>query len=364
MATIPATNIGAALTHRRPRLAPYPKGFIGPPKSPPCRRPCRRTASSTPPSCCSRLLSLSSCHEHACHCLISSRYTAPARRPLLRALPHATSRFHSPPPLRRCPPPGPRRSLRAPLGQHRRRLPRLRKMGAPRAVRCACDTRRGRCVNSRRERASLGLGALRVRPKAVSVHRSQQRVFVGGAAGRHEPRLAVVRLSMHEHPVISHRNRKIVSSIDANQAVQMCATSVVISGASDGYLLQKTRHSLEFLRTIANILPYSNYISARERVRSDIAHAPSRAPAIHHRVTAARLQGRRVVCGRLLRRLRVNRHAMGAPRTEKCVRYKKRMMRRSPTGACGCRDGCAPCPTKSSSPSSISTTGRRWWSCG
>lgn len=60
----------------------------------------------------------------------------------------------------------------------------------------------------------------------------------------------------------------------AKQPYEIKATQVVIEAESDGdYPLQKKRHSLEYLRTIAHLRPRSNTFSAVFRVRSLAAHA-------------------------------------------------------------------------------------------
>ncbi len=61
---------------------------------------------------------------------------------------------------------------------------------------------------------------------------------------------------------------------DAKQPYEIKATEVIIEGESDSdYPLQKKRHSLEYLRTIAHLRPRSNTFSAVFRVRSLAAHA-------------------------------------------------------------------------------------------
>lgn len=61
---------------------------------------------------------------------------------------------------------------------------------------------------------------------------------------------------------------------EAKQPYEIKATQVIIEAESDGdYPLQKKRHSLEYLRTIAHLRPRSNTFSAVFRVRSLAAHA-------------------------------------------------------------------------------------------
>lgn len=61
---------------------------------------------------------------------------------------------------------------------------------------------------------------------------------------------------------------------EAKQPYEIKATQVVIEAESDSdYPLQKKRHSLEYLRTIAHLRPRSNTFSAVFRVRSLAAHA-------------------------------------------------------------------------------------------
>ncbi len=61
---------------------------------------------------------------------------------------------------------------------------------------------------------------------------------------------------------------------EAKQPYEIKATQIIIEAESDGdYPLQKKRHSLEYLRTIAHLRPRSNTFSAVFRVRSLAAHA-------------------------------------------------------------------------------------------
>jgi len=59
------------------------------------------------------------------------------------------------------------------------------------------------------------------------------------------------------------------------QAVELKATAVTLVGEcpTDGYPLQKKRHTLEFLRSIAHLRPRTNTIGAISRVRSALAYA-------------------------------------------------------------------------------------------
>ncbi len=58
------------------------------------------------------------------------------------------------------------------------------------------------------------------------------------------------------------------------QSVEIGATEVVVIGTADpDYLLQKKRHSLEFLRTIAHLRPRTNTFGAVTRVRNSLAAA-------------------------------------------------------------------------------------------
>lgn len=68
---------------------------------------------------------------------------------------------------------------------------------------------------------------------------------------------------------------KIVESPGKNQEVEMQATHVEIIGEADPekYPLQKKRHTLEFLRTIAHLRPRTNTLGAVSRVRSALAFA-------------------------------------------------------------------------------------------
>ncbi|HHU22604.1 MAG TPA: asparagine--tRNA ligase [Clostridiales bacterium] len=61
---------------------------------------------------------------------------------------------------------------------------------------------------------------------------------------------------------------------EAKQPFELKAASIEIEGASSpDYPLQKKRHSLEYLRTIAHLRPRTNLFSAVFRVRSVAAHA-------------------------------------------------------------------------------------------
>ena len=61
---------------------------------------------------------------------------------------------------------------------------------------------------------------------------------------------------------------------NAKQPVEIQATKIVVEGESDNsYPLQKKRHTVEYLRTIAHLRPRSNMFSAAFRVRSVAAYA-------------------------------------------------------------------------------------------
>ncbi len=67
---------------------------------------------------------------------------------------------------------------------------------------------------------------------------------------------------------------KLVSTDGAKQPVEIHATKIVLEGESDNsYPLQKKRHTVEYLRTIAHLRPRSNMFSAVFRVRSVAAYA-------------------------------------------------------------------------------------------
>ena len=67
---------------------------------------------------------------------------------------------------------------------------------------------------------------------------------------------------------------ELVATEGAKQPVEIHATKVEIEGMSDSsYPLQKKRHTLEYLRTIAHLRPRSNTFSAVFRVRSLAAYA-------------------------------------------------------------------------------------------
>jgi asparaginyl-tRNA synthetase len=66
----------------------------------------------------------------------------------------------------------------------------------------------------------------------------------------------------------------LVLTPDAKQPFELKASSIEIEGVSaPEYPLQKKRHSVEFLRTIAHLRPRTNLFSAVFRVRSVAAHA-------------------------------------------------------------------------------------------
>ncbi len=66
----------------------------------------------------------------------------------------------------------------------------------------------------------------------------------------------------------------LVMTPEAKQLFEIKATEIVIEGESDpSYPLQKKRHSLEYLRTIAHLRPRTNTFSAVFRVRSLAAFA-------------------------------------------------------------------------------------------
>jgi len=67
----------------------------------------------------------------------------------------------------------------------------------------------------------------------------------------------------------------IVESPGKEQAFELKAKEIEILGKCDAesYPLQKKRHSLEYLRTIAHLRPRSNIISAVTRVRNALAYA-------------------------------------------------------------------------------------------
>ena len=67
---------------------------------------------------------------------------------------------------------------------------------------------------------------------------------------------------------------KILLTPDAKQAFEIHAEEIIIEGESTpDYPLQKKRHSLEYLRTIAHLRPRTNTFSAAFRVRSAAAFA-------------------------------------------------------------------------------------------
>jgi len=67
---------------------------------------------------------------------------------------------------------------------------------------------------------------------------------------------------------------EFVLTPDSKQPFELKATKVVLEAGSDSdYPLQKKRHSMEYLRTIAHLRPRSNTFSAVFRVRSVAAYA-------------------------------------------------------------------------------------------
>ncbi|WP_125154155.1 asparagine--tRNA ligase [Clostridium rectalis] len=67
---------------------------------------------------------------------------------------------------------------------------------------------------------------------------------------------------------------KVVTTPNAKQPFEIHASNILIEGlSSSDYPLQKKRHSLEYLRTIAHLRPRSNTFSAVFRIRSLAAYA-------------------------------------------------------------------------------------------
>jgi asparaginyl-tRNA synthetase len=70
---------------------------------------------------------------------------------------------------------------------------------------------------------------------------------------------------------------ELVASPAKGQSWEMQASDIVLVGASDGdYPLQKKRHSLEYLRTIAHLRPRANTFGAVFRMRSALSFAVHR----------------------------------------------------------------------------------------
>ncbi len=67
----------------------------------------------------------------------------------------------------------------------------------------------------------------------------------------------------------------VVESPGKNQEYEVQAKTITIIGLCDpeSYLLQKKRHSFEFLRSIAHLRPRTNTIGAVTRVRNALAFA-------------------------------------------------------------------------------------------
>ena len=67
---------------------------------------------------------------------------------------------------------------------------------------------------------------------------------------------------------------ELVSTEGAKQPIEIQATKIEIEGVSDSsYPLQKKRHTVEYLRTIAHLRPRTNLFSAVFRVRSLASYA-------------------------------------------------------------------------------------------
>ncbi len=81
----------------------------------------------------------------------------------------------------------------------------------------------------------------------------------------------LVRLNVGSAIVVTG---ELILTPDAKQAFEIKAAEVSVEGEStQDYPLQKKRHSLEFLRTIAYLRPRTNTFSAVFRVRSEAAYA-------------------------------------------------------------------------------------------
>ena len=81
---------------------------------------------------------------------------------------------------------------------------------------------------------------------------------------------------INKYPISSSLRIKgeVVESPGANQAIEIHADEVEVLGLSTSdYPLQKKRHSLEYLRTIAHLRPRANAFNATFRVRSLLAFA-------------------------------------------------------------------------------------------
>lgn len=66
---------------------------------------------------------------------------------------------------------------------------------------------------------------------------------------------------------------ELVASLGSAQPVELRATALTLLGSAAQYPLQKKRHSLEFLRSIAHLRPRTNSIAAVSRIRSALAMA-------------------------------------------------------------------------------------------
>ena len=90
-------------------------------------------------------------------------------------------------------------------------------------------------------------------------------------AGKLENFSEVVKLNVGSALVV---RGSILLTPDAKQPFELHADAVEIEGASTpDYPLQKKRHSLEFLRSIAHLRPRTNTFAAVFRVRSVAAYA-------------------------------------------------------------------------------------------
>ncbi|CAN8074946.1 unnamed protein product [Agarophyton chilense] len=66
---------------------------------------------------------------------------------------------------------------------------------------------------------------------------------------------------------------ELVASLGSAQPVELRASTLKLIGTAADYPLQKKRHSLEFLRSIAHLRPRTNSIAAVSRIRSALAVA-------------------------------------------------------------------------------------------
>ena len=101
-----------------------------------------------------------------------------------------------------------------------------------------------------------------------SCQRNLQVIAEAGALPEYEE---IVKLNVGSAVIVTG---EMVMTPGMKQPFEVHASAVVVEGRSTSdYPLQKKRHSMEFLRTIAHLRPRTNTFSAAFRVRSECAFA-------------------------------------------------------------------------------------------